>query len=330
MTGENLHRRKNFEPACVSSGELINAGVMFTRHRVAAISFRPNKWDKAGNAERMEELFRKAARRRPDLILAPEGALEGYVTYDVIWHSERRKALLDIAEPVDGPYIRRFCELAEKLHICICFGFAERIKDEVYNSAIFIDSKGDIRGIYHKVSEGTHPDWYFSRQGKTICAFDTPMGRCGILICSDRWYPLIARTLVLDGAQFLLIPTYGFKKKAQNQAVLSRSRENGVPIVEANVGMNLIINRGEIAAYAWGYDRITTASIDIPVPPSKEAAVACEREFMRLQPKLQKAFYRTMMTAIRKNNPAGIQDSLVSESTFQKLRNSNWGEKLKC
>ena len=156
-----------------------------------------------------------------------------------------------------------------KLKTCLCFGFAERRgTSSVYNSAVFIDEEGDICGTYHKTqfAEGTHPSWNFNCIGETIRAFDTPFGRAGILICNDRWNPLIARTLVLDGAQFLLIPSYGSKGKSQNQTVLARARENGVPIVEANVGMNLIINKGEIVAYKWGNDQISTASIDIPVP----------------------------------------------------------------
>ena len=57
------------------------------------------------------------------------------------------------------------------------------------------------------------------------------------MICADRANPLISRTLVLDGAQFILIPSYGSRKKWQNEAVLARGRENGVPVVQANVGV---------------------------------------------------------------------------------------------
>lgn len=65
---------------------------------------------------------------------------------------------------------------------------------------------------------------------------------------------------------------YGERGKRQNQAVLARGRENGIPIVEANVGMNLIVNRGEIAAYAWGHNRITTAQVELPWPVASETA----------------------------------------------------------
>jgi predicted amidohydrolase len=258
---------------------------MFTQVKVAAISLKPRKWDKPYNADKLEALFREAAAQKPEVILATEGALEGYVVMDVIEHAERAEAMVDIAEPIDGPYIARFRRLAKALNTCLCFGFAERVEREVYNAAVFIDGEGEIRGKYRKTqfAEGTHPDWYFNRIGKTLRAFDTPIGRAGMLICNDRWNPMIARSLVLDGARLLLIPSYGSKRRAQNQAVLARARENGVPIIEANVGMNLIVSKGEIAAYKWGRDQITTAIVDVPVEPSHTAARAYELEFLELQ-----------------------------------------------
>jgi apolipoprotein N-acyltransferase len=114
----------------------------------------------------------------------------------------------------------------------------------------------------------------------------------GFVICNDRWNPMIARTLVLDGARLLLIPSYGSRRRDQNQAVLARARENGVPIVEANVGMNLIISKGEIAAYKWGNDQITTAVVDVPVAPSTAAARAYEREYMGGQGQEMERRYR--------------------------------------
>ena len=268
---------------------------MFQTVKGSAISLKPLKWQKASNAEKLEAFFVAAAAEAPALIVAPEGVLEGYVVMDVIEGRATPEAMLAIAEPLDGPYIQRFRNLARSLKTCLCFGFAERRgADSVYNSAVFIDSRGDISGTYHKtqLAEGTHPTWNFNCIGETIRAFDTPFGRAGILICNDRWNPLIARTLVLDGAQFLVIPSYGSKGKAQNRAVLARARENGVPIVEANVGMNLIISKGEIAAYQWGNDQISTADIHIPAPPSTEAARRSEQEYLSTQGREMEARYR--------------------------------------
>lgn len=248
----------------------------------SAISFKPVKWDKPGNCERLETLFVQAAKEKPDLILATEGALEGYVVMDVIEGRRSAQEMWEIAEPMNGPSIRRFQKLAAQLDTCLAFGFAERIGEEVYNAAVFIDRKGDICGSYHKsqLAEGSHPDWTFNRLGRKLRAFDTPLGRLGFVICNDRWNPLLVRAVVADGARLLLIPAYGERGKRQNQAVLARGRENGVPIVEANVGMNLIVNRGEIAAYAWGHNRVTTAQVDLPWPVSPETARRLEADYL--------------------------------------------------
>ncbi|NQU11479.1 carbon-nitrogen hydrolase family protein [bacterium] len=324
------HRVK--EPAWpFDTARVIDAGVMFARYKVAAVSSRPKKWDKAHNADKLEQLFRKAARQQPALILASEGMLEGYVIFDVIRHRKRVPALLDIAEPLDGPYVKRFRRLARALKTCLCFGMAERIGREAFNSAVFIDHQGHICGTYHKLSEGTgaHPSWRFWRPGRQVRAIDTPLGRGGILICSDRWLPILARTLVLDGARFLLIPTYGSVGKSQNQAVLGRARENGVPVVQANAaGHNLIVSRGEIAAYQRGVDRITTGFIDVPHAPSPAAARAGEREFLKFQQKMERAHYRHTMAQLRKRKLSpDFRKSLVSERAFDRLRRSHWGEK---
>lgn len=308
----------------------IDAGCMYARYRVAAISCRPQKWDKAGNADRLEAFFREAAREKPALMVATEGMLEGYVIMDAVWHRERTAALLDIAEPLKGPYMTRFRKLARSLRACLCFGFAERRGRNAHNSTVFIDHEGNICGTYHKLTEGVgaHPTWNFWRPGRQIRAFDTPLGRCGMLICSDRWMPLLARTLVLDGAQFLLIPTYGSVGKQQNETVIARGRENGVPVVQANAaGNNLIVSKGEVVAYAQGVDRITVGCIDVPLMPSTATARAAEREFLKYQRRIEKAHYNATMAAIKKGVPSpDTQRSFTSEREFQRLRATHWGE----
>ena len=270
---------------------------MYESVEVAAISFRPTKWDKDGNADRMEELFVRAAQGNPRLILTTEGALEGYVVMDVVEGRASADAMLDLAEPIDGPYIRRFQKLARTLNTCLAFGFAERIGDEAYNCALFLDRQGEICGRHHKVqlAEGTHSSWRFNRVGKRLRAFDTPIGRAGFVICNDRWNPQIVRALVLDGARVILIPSYGDKTKRQNQAVLARARENGVPIVEANVGMNLIISKGEICAYQWGNDQITYGVVDVPAAPGEASARQAEQDYFTEQtPEMERRYLSTL------------------------------------
>ena len=276
---------------------------MFDPVITTAISIKPRKWDKDYNADKMESFFRRASEENPDIILTTEGVLEGYVVMDVLEGRRTVEELLEIAEPIDGPYILRFRRLAAELDTCLCFGFAERIDKDVFNAAIFIDSKGDILGKYHKVqlAEGTDLSCNFNRVGDKLRAFDTPYGRAGFVICNDRWNPMIVRTLVLDGAQFILIPSYGSKSRDQNLTVLARARENGVPIVEANVGMNLIISKGEIKSYAWGNDQSTTTTIDVPAKPSSLVARELEREYLALQgPEMTRRYEETLKQIKRK------------------------------
>lgn len=266
--------------------------------KVAAISLKPRKWDKPYNADKLEAFFRRAARHTPQFIVATEGVLEGYVVIQAIDDAQKAAAMVDIAEPIDGPYVARFRKLARVLKTCLAFGFAERIRREVYNAAIFIDQRGEIRGKYHKAqfAEGTCPQWYFNCIGTKLRAFDTPLGRAGFLICNDRWNPEIARAIVLDGARWLIIPSYGSRSKAQNQTVVARARENGVPIVEANVGCNLIVSKGEVVAYQWGVDKITTGVIDIPLPASPRAARAAEQAYLKKQgPNMRRRYRQTML-----------------------------------
>lgn len=241
--------------------------------QVAAISFVPQKLDLDGNADRLEDAFRKAKAGGAQIAVAPEGVLDGYVVNEIVAGTVPAERMNDVAIPIDGPMIRRFRDQAAELEMCLAFGFAERIDEDVYNCAVFIDAEGEIRGKYHKMqlAEGYDPSWWFNRLGKSSRAFDTPFGRCGFLICNDRWNADLARIPVLDGAQFLLIPSFGSRSVKQDEAVLGRGRENGVPIVEANVGVTLIINDGRIAAVDRDEEGITFSQISIPASAGVQA-----------------------------------------------------------
>src|SRR5262245_23909989 len=130
--------------------------------------------------------------------------------------------------------------------------------------------------------EGYHPDWWFNRLGAQSRAFDTPFGRCGMLICNDRWNPALAKIPALDGAQFLVIPAYGSTSRNQDVAVLDRARENGLPVVEANVGVGMIISGGEVVTIEREREQIVFGEIRIPGPIASQPALrdTTEREFL--------------------------------------------------
>ncbi len=253
--------------------------------RVAAISFVPVKFDLQGNANRLEHVFREAKQGGAEIAVAPEGILEGYVVNEIIAGEFPAEKMKDVAVPIDDSMVQRFQRLAQELDMSLVFGLAERIGDDVYNSAVFIDPEGSIRGKYHKMqfAEGYDDEWWFNRLGTASRAFDTPYGRAGILSCNDRWNPNLERIPVLDGAQFLLIPSMGSRSLRQDEAVLSRGRENGVPIVEANVGVTLIVNDNEIVAVDREEEGITYAEITIPPPasPNERERDRVESEFLK-------------------------------------------------
>ncbi|MEE3371233.1 MAG: carbon-nitrogen hydrolase family protein [Planctomycetota bacterium] len=271
--------------------------------RVAALSFVPAKFDLQANADRMETMFRLARRGGAVLAVAPEGALEGYVVNEIIAGQASPEQMKQVAVTCDGPLIRRFRNLARELEMCLAFGFAERQAENVYNAAIFIDDQGQVRGKYHKMqfAEGYHPSWWFNRLGQRSRAFDTPFGRCGFLICNDRWNPRLARIPVLDGAQFLLIPSFGSCSLAQDAAVLSRGRENGVPVVEANVGVTLIVDNKQVAAVDRLQEGITFGNITIR--PASASSVAernqVEQEFLTHRVEEMRRRYRRTMKRVR-------------------------------
>ena len=256
---------------------------MFQEVKVAAISFRPEKFGLQNNADRLEATFRKAAAGGAELAVAPEGVLEGYVVEPLMSGEQPVERMKEVAVTMRGPVIRRFRELARELKMCLAFGCAERIGRDVFNCAVFIDQAGRLCGKYHKMqlAEGSHRSWWFNRLGKKSRAINTPYGRCGFLICNDRWNPDIARIPVLDGAQFILIPSFGSRSRDQDKAVLSRARENGVPIVEANVGVTLIISKGEIVAVSRRESTITFGTIEIPAAANPANRDRHERSFLR-------------------------------------------------
>jgi N-carbamoylputrescine amidase len=264
----------------------------------------PEKFNLEGNAERLERAYRQAKAGGAQLAVAPEGVLEGYVVNEIIAGREKPERMRDVALPLDHAVIARFQKLARELEICLAFGFAERIGDDVFNCAVFIDHEGKIRGKYHKMqlAEGCHPSWWFNRLGRQSRAFDTPFGRCGLLICNDRWNPDLARIPALDGAQFLLIPSFGSRGQSQDEAVKSRGAENGLPVVEANVGVTLVVDGGRITAVDRREEGITFGSITIPpqIAPRPDERDRLERDFLEWREQEMRTRYEKTMQRLRK------------------------------
>lgn len=280
---------------------------MFERVDVAAISLVPEKFGLEQNADRLEAMFRRAADGGAQLALAPEGVLEGYVVMDIIEGRVAAAAMRTVAVSTRGAMMDRFRALARELDMCLAFGLAEKDGKDVYNCAIFIDHTGRLCGKYHKMqlAEGYHSSWWFNRLGKQSRSFSTPFGRCGFLICNDRWNPDIARMPVLDGAQYLLIPSYGSRSKEQDKNVLARARENGVPIVEANVGVAMVVSKGEVVALSRKETTIIFSAIEVPAAPSRANRDTHEGRFLNWRRKEMRRRYQKTKDRSRKKGKQG-------------------------
>lgn len=280
---------------------------MFIPVDVAAISFVPVKFGLQANADRLEVMFRRAAVGGAQLALAPEGVLEGYVVMDIIAGRVEAERMRAVAVATRSAMMDRFRALARELDMCLAFGLAERVGKEIYNCAVFIDHRGRLCGKYHKMqlAEGYHSSWWYNRLGKQSRAFNTPFGRCGFLICNDRWNPDIARIPVLDGAQYLLIPSFGSRSKDQDRNVLARARENGVPIVEANVGVTMVVSKGEVTALSRRETSITFSTIEIPAQPSKANRDRHEGRFINWRRKEMARRYRQTVAKAEQDKKKG-------------------------
>jgi predicted amidohydrolase len=164
---------------------------MFEAVVVAAVSFVPEKWALAANTQRLVALVRQAsaATPKPQLILAPEGILEGYVVADIYDNGVDAERMRSVALTDDSAPIRELRELATELGVCLAFGYAEAAGDgRVRNAAMFLDHAGRVCGKYHKMqlAEGFVEGNWYNELGESGRAFDTPLGRCGFLICNDR------------------------------------------------------------------------------------------------------------------------------------------------
>lgn len=129
------------------------------------------------------------------LVVLPEAALGGYVE-SLQGEDVDPPPALDAA----GPQLRRVCELARDLTVCV--GFCEAGDDGLrHNSAACLSGDG-VLGVHREIHLPSCAD-RFTTPGDRLEAFDTPAGRIGMLICYDKAFPEAARTLALDGAQVL-------------------------------------------------------------------------------------------------------------------------------
>ena len=150
------------------------------------------------NLERALSMVAEAAANKCDIILLPE-------TLDFGW---THPSALQEALPIPGKYSDLLCAAAANENIYICAGLTEKIGDKNYNTAIFIDPKGNLLLKYHKINLLT-VEQPFYEVGGTLNVVPTEFGIIGINICADNYSDglPIGHTLARMGAQVILSPS---------------------------------------------------------------------------------------------------------------------------
>ncbi len=232
---------------------------------LAGLRATPRPWDKDANIATLERLTRQAAHAGAQVVVTPEGFVEGYVWHDDFPKDFSRERYLEIGEAVDGPVLARLGALAADLKIYLAVGFAERRGEQMFNSVAVLSPDGAVASLYAKTHTAGDDEW-FNSKGSEFPVFDTPFGRMGTLICMDRQLPETSRILAVKGAQLILVPAWGMYGAMNDVMMRTRAFENGVYICFVHPHRCLIIDpAGTIVAHdSPGPEEIVTARIALP------------------------------------------------------------------
>lgn len=157
----------------------------------------------------------------------------------------------DLAEPIPGPSTEFYGALARRLGVVIVTSlFEKRAAGLYHNTAVVMERDGSIAGKYRKMHIPDDPAYYekfyFTPGDLGFHPIDTSVGRLGVLVCWDQWYPEAARLMALQGAELLIYPTaIGYadsdtpdEQERQREAwtIVQRGHAvaNGVPVITAN------------------------------------------------------------------------------------------------
>jgi len=206
---------------------------------IMAVQAAPVEWDVEATYQRFEvelrELHRSFPQTRlflyPELYLAALGAVSSRAPAG---YSARR-----LAEPVPGPFTDRLCAVAADLGVWLIPGSIYELGDdgEVFNTALAIAPNGEIVASYRKVFPWR--PWEQTAAGSEFVVFDMPeVGRAGLMICYDGWFPEVARHLAWMGAEVIFQPTATGTSDRDQELVLARANAivNQVYVVNVNMG----------------------------------------------------------------------------------------------
>lgn len=256
-----------------------------------------NTADIANNKSRLAENIRKLAQQGAELIVLQElhNGLYFCQTEDV--------NVFNQAEAIPGPSTEFFGALAKELQVVIVTSLFERRSTGLYhNTAVVLEKDGTIAGKYRKMhipdDPGYYEKFYFTPGDLGFQPIDTSVGRLGVLVCWDQWYPEAARLMALAGAELLIYPTaIGYDpndtpEEQQRQRLAWQTVQrghavaNGLPVVTVNrVGKEPTANSQEPTAHIpfWGTSFVAGPQGELlyEAPTDKEAEQVVDVDMLR-------------------------------------------------
>jgi predicted amidohydrolase len=250
-----------------------------TELRVAACQYEPRVGDNAGNLELATTWMARAIDAGAKLIVLPELAGSGYVFAS----DAEADAAAETLET--SPFVHAVTEAARRADVTIVAGFAERVGNVRYNSAVIADASG-VRATYHKIHRFYNEQNWFKPGDRTVVV-ETGWGRLGVLICYDLRFPEVARSMALAGADVIAVPTnwvsafkptlFDERGYCQNHYLaMATAAQNGVAVICADrvgvergepfIGASLIVGPGGWAVAgpaAQERDELLIADIDL-------------------------------------------------------------------
>ena len=204
-----------------------------------------NSGDRAANIEKLKQNIRACALQGAELVVLQE------LHNGLYFCQTENTDVFDQAEPIPGPSTEIFGALAKELEIVLVLSLFEKRAPGLYhNTAVVIEKDGSIAGKYRKMHIPDDPAYYekfyFTPGDLGFEPILTSVGKLGVLVCWDQWYPEAARLMAMKGAELLIYPTaIGWEstdteeeKKRQLGAWMTVQRghavANGLPVVAVN------------------------------------------------------------------------------------------------
>ncbi|HUN21290.1 MAG TPA: carbon-nitrogen hydrolase [Muribaculaceae bacterium] len=204
-----------------------------------------NTSDICNNRQRLSDKMRELAANGAQLIVNQE--LHDSLYFCQTEHVE----LCDLAVSIPGPETEFYSALAKELGVVVVTSLFERRAPGLYhNTAVVFESDGSIAGKYRKMHIPDDPAYYekfyFTPGDIGFEPIDTSVGRLGVLVCWDQWYPEAARLMALRGAEILIYPTAIGWESSDHYAEQMRQRDawvtiqrahavaNGLPVISVN------------------------------------------------------------------------------------------------